>query len=197
MKISNKGINLIKKWEGFRKTAYKCPSNKNTIGYGHVILPNEKELFELKESITEEFAEELLYSDVKIAENAVNEYVSVPLTQGQFDALVSLVYNWGVSNFSLSNSLKKLNLKNYDEAAFGFFDKEFGVVKSKGNILKGLVLRRQEELDLWKYQEQKTINFVSDNVFKKKKTSKNSFIFYTTIVVSIIIVSTLIIYYLI
>jgi len=197
MKISNKGINLIKKWEGFRKTAYKCPSNKNTIGYGHVILPNEKELFELKESITEEFAEELLYSDVKIAENAVNKYVSVPLTQGQFDALVSLVYNWGVSNFSLSNSLKTLNLKNYDEAAFGFFDKEFGVVKSKGKILKGLVLRRQEELDLWKYQEQKTINFVSDNVFKKKKTSKNSFIFYTTIVVSIIIVSTLIIYYLI
>ena len=182
MKISSKGIHLIKKWETLALKSYKCSADKTTIGYGHVILPKEKKLPEFKDPITEEFAEELLLKDIEFAENAVNEYVSVPLTQGQFDALVSLVFNWGTANFSLSKGLKKLNSKDYDGAAIEFFDKEKGVVKVQGNIIKGLVNRRAVENDLWK--DQRT----------KKKSSKRSFVFYAITIVSVITISALIFY---
>lgn len=192
MKISNKGINLIKKYEGFSNKSYKCPADKITIGYGHVILPKEKNLPEFKEPITEEFAEELLYSDIKFAENAVNEYVLIPLTQGQFDALVSLVFNWGVYNFSLSKGLKKLNQKDYDGASIEFFDKEKGVVKLNGKIVKGLVNRRATELELWKDQEQRTIIFEKDN---KKESTKHSLRFYIFTTIFVIVAFGLIIYF--
>lgn len=191
MKISSKGINLIKKYEGFSSKSYNCPANKLTIGYGHVILPKEKNLPEFKEPITEEFAEELLYSDIKFAENAVNEYVLASLTQSQFDALVSLVFNWGASNFSLSKGLRKLNAKDYNAASIEFFDKEKGVVKVNSKIMKGLVARRQNELDLWKDQEQRTIIFEKDT---KKEPTKHSILFYAFTTIFVLVASGLVIY---
>jgi lysozyme len=72
------------------------------------------------------------------------------LTQGQYDALVSLVYNWGGGNFLRSLGLKCLNNSDYTRAAEEFFSKENGVVRVGGKILTGLVKRRQAELEMWK-----------------------------------------------
>lgn len=114
MNISQKGIDLIKKFEGFSATPYRCPAGKMTIGYGHVVQA-EREKFNAP--ITEADAERILRNDVKIAEKAVNELIKVPLTQEQFDALVSFTFNVGGGAFKNSTLLKKLNQKLYDEAA--------------------------------------------------------------------------------
>ena len=143
MKTSEKAIELIKNFESFSSKVYKCKGGKWTIGYGHVVnkvVPN----------ITKEEAEELLKNDISKAENAINSLVRVKLTQNQFDALVSLVFNWGASNFADSIGLLKLNAGDYKEAAIEFFSKEKGVVKAGGKFLNGLYARRQkEEKLLW------------------------------------------------
>lgn len=115
MKTGIEAIKLLKKFEqgpngGFASEVYKCSSGENTIGYGHVVLPNEHFT-----TITEEEAEELLRKDIAIAEDAINRYVKVPLTQNRFDALVSFVFNVGVKAFKESTLLKKLNQGLYDE----------------------------------------------------------------------------------
>lgn len=102
MKISSKGLELIKKYEGFSSGKYLCPAGKATIGYGHVIQSGETYT-----NLTEKEALELLDQDADIAENTVNNLVKAPLNQNQFDALVSLVYNWGSGHF-----LRSLGLKN-------------------------------------------------------------------------------------
>lgn len=104
MKTSKKGIELIKKHEGLRLEAYQCAANKWTIGYGHVILSGEN----LK-IITKQQAEELLMKDLSIAEKCVNENVKVEISQNQFDALVSFVFNVGCGAFKSSTMLKALN----------------------------------------------------------------------------------------
>jgi len=115
MKAGIEAIKLLKKFEqgpngGFASKVYQCSSGENTIGYGHVILSHET--FDI---ITEEEAEELLKKDIEIAEEAINKYVVVPLTQNRFDALVSFVFNVGVKAFKHSTLLKKLNQGLYDE----------------------------------------------------------------------------------
>ena len=125
MNISQKGIELIKKFEGFSATPYRCPADKMTIGYGHVIQ-TERERF--RAPITEADADRILRNDVKTAETSINKGVYVPLTQGQFDALVSLIYNWGGVNFLKSQGLKQLNSGAYQWAAEEFFSIEKGVV---------------------------------------------------------------------
>ena len=142
MKISEKGINLIKNWESFRAVEYFCSDHKRTIGYGHAMKVSEK-----YGEITKKQAEELLYQDVATAEYTVNKGVKVLLKQDQFDALVSLVYNWGGGNFLRSKGLKKLNDGDYQGAVEEFK----GVVKDKpgGTILNGLVNRRLAEAKLF------------------------------------------------
>ena len=87
--------------------------------------------------------------DVKKAENAINSSVKVNISQGQFDALVSLIYNWGAYNFKISKGLQKLNARNYSGAADEFFSKERGIVQIKKEFSNGLYRRRQAELALW------------------------------------------------
>lgn len=155
MKVSQKGIELIKKFEGFSPTPYRCPAGKMTIGYGHVIQA-EREKF--NNPITQDDADRILLQDIKIAEATINKGVGVPLTQGQFDALVSLVFNWGGINFLKSQGLKELNYEDYEQAAVEFFGIEKGIVKIKDPktgeriISQGLVNRRQAELELWNAQ---------------------------------------------
>lgn len=147
MKISEKGLNLIKKWEEFRAVEYFCSDHKRTIGYGHVIKDGEK-----YGEITEKQAKELLRQDVATAEYTINKGVRVSLKQDQFDALVSLVYNWGGGNFLRSRGLKKLNNGDYQGAAEEFKE----VIKDKpgGTILKGLVNRRLAEAKLFNSMEE-------------------------------------------
>lgn len=144
MKISLEGIDLIKKYEGFFRKKYLCPAGFPTIGYGHRIAP-----WDTYTSITKKQAEKFLYQDIEDSEEIVNRFVTVPLTQHQFDSIVSLVYNWGSDNFLRSEGLEKINKKDYDGAI-----KEFSEVnKIHGKISKGLVNRRLTEANLFNKRE--------------------------------------------
>jgi len=149
MKTSEKGLDLIKQFEGFRDYVYMCPAGLPTIGYGHVIDQKLIALTKASPRMTREKAEQLLKNDVKKAENAINSSVKVNISQGQFDALVSLIYNWGAYNFKISKGLQKLNARNYSGAADEFFSKERGIVQIKKEFSNGLYRRRQAELALW------------------------------------------------
>jgi lysozyme len=146
MNTSQAGIELIKKYEGFKAAPYYCPAGKLSIGYGHVITPL-KERF--NSPITEADAERILSSDLKATETTIAKGVQVLLSQGRFDALTSLVYNWGSGNFLKSQGLKKLNLHDYDGAAREFFSRDKGVVNIAGKFSQGLYNRRQAELEMW------------------------------------------------
>lgn len=142
MQISEKGIELITRFEGFSATPYICPAGKMTVGYGHVI-DNKKQL---SYPISEKQAKLILLQDVNIAERAVRRLVRVPLTQGQFDALISLIFNIGVQAFEKSTLLKLLNSNEIDAVANEFSRWTY----SKGQKLEGLVARRAAETLLFR-----------------------------------------------
>lgn len=104
MITSQKGLDLIKQSENFSPIPYLCPARQWTVGWGHVILRGEKFT-----SITKQEGEALLSKDVALTEICINKYVKVPLTQNQFDALVSFIFNIGRRNFLGSTMLKELN----------------------------------------------------------------------------------------
>jgi Phage-related lysozyme (muraminidase) len=134
--ITQDGIDLIKRFEGFSSTVYICPAGYPTIGYGHLVRSGESYT-----EISETEAEELLRKDVESAERAVLRLVNVPLTDGQFDALVSFTFNLGSGAFQRSTLRRKLNRHSYLLAA-----EEFGRwVWAGGHRLKGLVRRRRAE----------------------------------------------------
>ena len=100
--VTEAGLNLIKRFEGFSPTIYICPAGYPTIGYGHVVLVHEQDQFAA--GITQSEATELLHKDVRIAERAVFRLISVPLTDGQFDALVSFTFNLGAGALQRSTA---------------------------------------------------------------------------------------------
>lgn len=133
-----KNIDLIKKHEGLRLKAYlPTPNDVWTIGYGHTrnVRPGQV--------ISQSQAEDFLRQDLDWVENSLNKSVKVPLKQNQYDALASLVYNIGATNFQSSTLLRKLNTGDYKGASEQFLVWN----KQKGRTLKGLVKRRQEEKD--------------------------------------------------
>ena len=139
MKTSDKGIELIKKHEALRLTAYLCPANVPTIGYGHT------QGVKIGMIITEKQADDFLREDLQTAENAVNRE-NLNINQNQFDALVSFVFNVGTGNFRKSTLLKKLKANPNDNSIIS----EFAKWKyAKGRELKGLVKRRKQERDLY------------------------------------------------
>ena len=139
MKIGTEGIKLIKSFEGCVLTAYKCPAGVWTIGWGHT-----KDVHEGM-SITQEQADALFLEDIKIYEDAVNNYVSkFNFNQNQFDALVSFAYNCGIgslNNICSCNSIEEIaaELPLYCNA----------YVNGVKTQLAGLVRRRKEELELF------------------------------------------------
>lgn len=138
--ISDQGLALIKHHEGLRLNRYNDAVGYPTIGYGHLIKDGEN-----LHQITEAEAEALLRDDVREAENAVNRLVKVPVTQEQFDALVSFTFNLGSGSLSESTLLRKLNAGDYAGAA-----NEFPRwVYADGNKLTGLVNRRHDERGLF------------------------------------------------
>ena len=108
--ITHDGIDLIKRFEGFSSTVYICPAGYPTIGYGHLVR-----LGESYTEISETEAEELLRKDVESAERAVIRLVNVPLTDGQFDALVSFTFNLGSGAFQRSTLRRKVNRQAHTE----------------------------------------------------------------------------------
>ena len=142
--ISNNAIKLIKEFEGLSLNKYKCPAGKWTIGYGHVLSDGDK-----RETITEKEAELILRQDIFKTESYLNSVLKITVTQNIFDALVSLVFNWGAGNFGRSKGLKFLNEEKFKKAKEEFFSKEKGVVNVGGTFINGLYRRRQAEKKLW------------------------------------------------
>ena len=91
--ITQDGLNLIKHFEGFSAVPYLCPAGYLTVGYGHLVKTQEKERFAA--GISEQDAQSMLQVDVGVAERAVLRLITVPLTDAQFDALVSFTFNLG------------------------------------------------------------------------------------------------------
>lgn len=140
MQISTQVIELIKHFEGFRSKVYLCPAGYKTIGYGHVLL--EKDKFQEVNSIE---AEELLLQDLNKAAISVINNISIMLTQGQFDALVSFTFNLGGAALQRSVLRQKINRQEHQEVA-----KEFmRWVYAGGVILAGLVKRRALEVEMY------------------------------------------------
>jgi lysozyme len=139
MNISEKGINLIKGFEGFYSKAYYCPAGVVTIGYGHT------KTAKMGQVITEAQAEQLLKADLISAECAVTS-VRITINQNQFDALVSFVFNVGADAFFKSTMLKLIRKNANDPAIRGEFDKW---VHGGGKVLPGLVKRRKAEANLY------------------------------------------------
>ena len=142
MKISKNGIAIIIQFEGFSAEAYFCPAGKKTIGYGHVILSGET--FD-NDKISLGEAHELLAKDIEWVEEAIHESVNVELTQNQYDALCSFIYNVGANAFEKSTLLRLLNSSDYNSAA-GQFNRW---IYSNGRKLAGLASRRQAESALF------------------------------------------------
>ena len=132
---SERGIQAIQGYEGVKLHAYLDSVNVPTIGVGHTLG------VKMGDVITPEQAEEFLRSDLKSAEYAVNNYVTAPLNQNQFDALASFVFNLGSGAFKSSTLLKKLNSVDYQGAADEFPKWN----KAGGKVLQGLVNRRAAE----------------------------------------------------
>lgn len=145
MKTSDKGVALIKQFEGFSAKPYLCPAGVPTIGYGATYYPDGKKVTLRDKPVTEADATAMLRSVLVQYENGVSRYVQVPITQGQFDALVSFAYNLGLAALKGSTLLRLVNERNYVGAAAQFSRWN----KAGGKVLPGLTRRREAERKLF------------------------------------------------
>lgn len=145
-KVSKRGLDLIKKYEGFRTNPYKCPAGVPTIGYGATYYPDGKRVKMTDPPVTEKQATEMLKTMLIGFEKAVDTYCIDTINQNQFDALVSFAYNVGTNALKNSTLLKKLNVNANDPTIKDEFMKW---VKAGGKTLKGLVTRRAEEAEIY------------------------------------------------
>lgn len=141
----NKGIPLIKKYEGLRLEAYLCPSSIPTIGYGNTFWENGSKVV-LGEKISTERADSLLNQTVSKFEQQVKNLVKSAINENQLGALTSFAYNVGVGSFSRSTLLRKVNINPNDVSIRGEFMKWN---KGGGKVLNGLTKRRKDEADLY------------------------------------------------
>ncbi|MDU3928507.1 MAG: lysozyme [Enterobacter asburiae] len=144
MQTSEKGIALIKQFEGCKLTAYQDSVGVWTIGYGWT-QPVDGKPIRAGMTIKQETAERLLKTGLVSYESDVSRLVKVGLTQGQFDALVSFTYNLGARSLSTSTLLRKINSGDYAGAADEFLRWN----KAGGKVLNGLTRRREAERALF------------------------------------------------
>jgi len=153
MKASQKCFNIIKEFEGCKLAAYLCPAGKWTIGYGSTFYGDGTPVGKNRTLPTELAALELLKVTIVQFEKDVTSLVKVPITQNQFDALVSFAYNCGsdidkddiAEGLGDSTLLKKLNFGDYAGAAAEFHKWN----KSGGKVSNGLIRRRKAEAELF------------------------------------------------
>jgi lysozyme len=152
MKVSNKALEVIRHHEGVRTKPYQCPALLWTIGVGHVIDPNharvplaERKALPIPDgwnrTITMGEVDDILKRDLANFERGVERYCPVPLTQGQFDALVSFSFNVGLGTLQRSTLRQKVLRGEMEGAAEELLKYTIG----GGKILKGLVNRRNDE----------------------------------------------------
>lgn len=139
--INQKGIDLIKSFEGLRLTSYLCPAGVWTIGYGHTHNVREGQ------TITEKQAETLLRNDIAVYEDGVRNYTkNVVLNTNRFSALVSFAFNCGLANLKSSTLLKKVKANPNDTTIRDEFNKW---VYANKVVMAGLQKRRKAEADLY------------------------------------------------
>lgn len=151
MLLSDHGLAIIKNFEGLRLTAYRDIAGVWTIGYGSTRYHDGKAVKPGDKLASKEQADALFKNTLGQYEDAVNQLVKAPISQSQFDALVSFTYNVGIGAFKGSGLLTNLNEKNYTEAATHFlaWDKITDMATGKKVICDTLANRRREESRLF------------------------------------------------
>lgn len=146
MRITRRGIEIIKKYEGFSKIPYVCPAGVPTIGYGNTFYVDGKKVTMADKPITEAQAEQLLVMLVDSFADKVTKLLKQQLNENQFNAVVCFAYNVGTGALAKSTLLKKINANPNDKTIRDEFLKWN---KAGGKVLNGLVKRRLEESDLY------------------------------------------------
>jgi lysozyme len=145
MEVSERGLNLIKRFEGLSLKPYICPSGHKTIGYGNTFYEDGTKVSMDDKPITIKRAEMLLKLIVDKFAIGVKKVLKVPLEQYQFDAVISFAYNVGLGSLKSSTLLKKINNSEFKEAS-----EEFGKWnKASGKVLTGLTKRREAERQMF------------------------------------------------
>ena len=156
MKISARGIQLIKHWEGVRYRPYICSARLHTVGVGHVLYPaqgrlplDQRDAFPLEPHDNRTFSKDevdgILSTDLIRFEVGVARLFPMVLTQGQNDALVSFAFNLGLGGVQRSTLRQKVLRGEIEEAA----DEFLKFTRGGGKILPGLVKRRNDERALF------------------------------------------------
>lgn len=160
IQISKRGLQKLAQWEGEVKDSsgkhvvYEDAAGLLTIGVGHLLTEEElstevilieNQIFNWTEGLPNNVAYQLLSKDVQWAQDAVDNNVRVFLMQNQFDTLVSFVFNVGATNFRSSTLLKLLNQGKYEAVP----EQLRRWNKAAGKTLRGLIVRRQHEIDYW------------------------------------------------
>lgn len=154
MTISKNGIQFVTDREGSRSKSYLDSAGYPTIGVGHLLTPSELSSGKIniagtnvawRDGLNAQQIAQLLDQDLDKHERGVNKNVNVPLTQNQFDTLVSFSFNVGIGAMSTSTLLKRLNARNYDDVPKQLERWKY----SGGKIIPGLINRRALEGELW------------------------------------------------
>lgn len=141
MRISRKGIELIKSFESFSSVPYFCQAGRKTIGYGHIIRSGEN-----LNKITKAYGFELLKRDILKSEKSVIRNITAYLNNDQFDALVSFTYNVGAAALQRSSLRSKINSYSDDYIIYNEFTRW---IYASGRKSKGLIIRRKIEANLF------------------------------------------------
>jgi len=137
---------VIKEFEGYSSEPYLCPSGIPTIGYGNTMYANGERVTMDDKEIDKKEAEKMLLDTIKSVEKQVKNVVEVKLPAHKLAALISFTYNVGIGNLSKSTLLGWLNSNpNYSEIPSQFRRWNRG----GGKVLKGLIRRREAEIELW------------------------------------------------
>ena len=154
MQISENGIEKLIEWEGFKRHVYKDSAGLPTIGVGHLLTQDELRSGKITirgidtryaNGLSDDQVEDLFKQDLASREQLVRTLVQVPLNQNQFDVLVSFVFNIGRGAFQKSTLLKRLNSGRYEEVPAQLRR----WVYSGGELVNGLINRRENEIALW------------------------------------------------
>jgi len=156
MNVSDKAIKMITHHEGLRLKPYRCPAKLWTIGVGHVLYPdqgkiplNERDSYQLRPEdnrvFTQEEVNNILKADLRRFEQGVSRYITVELSQGMFDALVSFSFNVGLGTLQRSTLRMKLNRGDKEGAA----EELMKYCMAGGKVLRGLQNRRIDEKNLF------------------------------------------------